>query len=98
MLGFPGARPRFLNALLPFRGGSLTPTRQRLQASQVGVTVIDARRNRPDFRDRRMAGATGFVPVAFGFGDESERFPADHRASLGVDFPRQSDPARALPS
>jgi hypothetical protein len=31
--------------------------------------VIDASKNRPGFRERRMAGATGFEPVAFGFGD-----------------------------
>jgi len=31
--------------------------------------VIDAARNRPEFRERRVAGATGFEPVAFGFGD-----------------------------
>jgi excisionase family DNA binding protein len=43
-----------------------------------------------------MAGATGFEPVAFGFGVESEQLPADHRASLSVAFPRESDAARSL--
>jgi len=31
--------------------------------------VIDARKNPGKFRNRRVAGATGFEPVAFGFGD-----------------------------
>src|ERR1700720_2974357 len=45
-----------------------------------------------------MAGATGFEPVAFGFGVESERFPRDPRASLDVVFPPESNRARSLPS
>src|SRR5438105_3382158 len=45
-----------------------------------------------------VAGATGFEPVAFGFGVESERLPRDPQASLGVVFPPESDQARSLPS
>ena len=46
----------------------------------------------------QVAGAAGFEPVAFGFGVESERFPADPRESLSVVSARESDPARSLPS
>jgi excisionase family DNA binding protein len=45
-----------------------------------------------------MAGATGFEPVAFGFGVESKPIPRDPGASLGVVFPRESDLAGSLPS
>jgi excisionase family DNA binding protein len=46
----------------------------------------------------QVAGATGFEPVAFGFGVEFEQFPADPRESLSVVSARESDPARSLPS
>jgi len=45
-----------------------------------------------------VAGASGFEPVAFGFGVESASFPQDPQASLGVVFPPESDRARSLPS
>jgi len=45
-----------------------------------------------------MAGATGFEPVAFGFGVESSRSPRDPHGSVGVVFPPESDRARPLPS
>lgn len=36
---------------------------------KAAAAVIDARTNPGKFRERRVAGATGFEPVAFGFGD-----------------------------
>jgi len=39
------------------------------RSRKAAEAVIDAPTNRPGFRDRRVAGATGFEPVAFGFGD-----------------------------
>jgi excisionase family DNA binding protein len=80
-----------------WRNVVLSEARTKAQARELAADL--ALKSRRQFDGRSRCRPTNrFEPVAFGFGDKSEQFPRDPQSSLSVVSPRQSDPARALPS